>query len=133
MVLLPFDAVAECSRAPLELIWAEKYRDGGTIAVTVTDSTGCVAGFSQDWAIGSETLGRIYYRAVPEGDGRAGLSTMEEERKILDLLCLVADANMPRAQQNEILDKGSLCEDYETGFCRYCGWLMELLHKAGRR
>ena len=134
LLVLPFEAMGECSHAPFELIWAEKYRDGGTISLTVTDSAGCVAGFSLDWGIKSETFGRIYYRAIPQLSERAGLSSKEEEEEILDLLCLVADSNMSRARQKEILEKG--CKgsgEDEAESCRYCGWLMELLQKAGRR
>ena len=132
LLVIPIQALGECSRAPFELIWAEKYRNGGTISVTVTDSAGCVIGFSCDGRIGSETWGKMYFRAIRQGVDRAGLASREEEKEILDLLCLVADSNMSRTKQEEILEVGCRGQT-EDEFCRYYGWLMELLKRTGRR
>jgi hypothetical protein len=137
LLLLPAQALGECSHAPFELIWAEKYRDGGTISVTVSDSVGCVVGFNLDGKIGSETRGRIYFREIhPDGihheAASAGIASEEEEDAILDLLGQVADSHVSRPTQMEILKNGRADSSDDEGG-RYFGWLMELLQRKGRR
>jgi hypothetical protein len=120
LLVLPIQALGECSHAPLELIWAEKYRDGGTISVTVSDSVGCVVGFNLNRRIGSETRGRMYFRAIPEVSDRSGLASHEEEEEILDLLSLVADSKMSRPQQKNFQEVG--CKEFtDEVACRYFG------------
>ena len=132
LLLLPIQALGECSHAPFELVWAEKYRDGGSIKVTVTDSVGCLVGFSYNGQLGSETRGRMYFRALDQVSDRAGLASQEEEDKILDLLSLVADSIMSRTRQSEFQKVG--CVGFtDDEACRYFGWLMELLMIKGRR
>jgi hypothetical protein len=132
LLALPIQALGECTHAPFELVWAEKYRNGGSISVTVTDSVGCLVGFSYNGQIGSETRGRMYFRPLHQEGERYGLASVEEEEMILDLLSTVADTTVPRTKQNEVLEAG--CGDFtEDKSCRYFGWLMELLKKKGRR
>ena len=132
LLMLPIQALGECSHAPFELIWAEKYRDGGTIRVTVSDSLGCAVGFSLNGRIGSETRGRMYFRAIYQESERAGIANQEEEDEILNLLSLVADSKMSRPRQMKFLKDGwAAFSDDEV--CQYFGWLMDLLQRTGRR
>ncbi len=137
ILTLPIQALGECSHAPFELIWSEKYRNGGTISVTVADSAGCVVGFSMDRAIKSETWGRLFFRVIKQ-DGtdqvgaKAGIASQDEEEEILALLSLVADSKMSRPRQMKFLKDG-WADFPDDDLCPYFGWLMELLQAMGWR
>ena len=73
---------------PVELLFIEIYRDGGTIALGLQGAEGCGLSFSVDGSLGSRTPNRIYLHEesssgnisvlVPRGD--------ERERRIVELL-----------------------------------------------
>ncbi len=121
-----------CSHRPYELFWAEKYRDGGTIKITVADSVGCVAGFILDGRIGSVTQGRIRFLSLALESGESRLASPEEEERALRILSRVVDRYMSRAEQYERFERGCP-ERLSTEECRYSGWVLEALQKKGWR
>ena len=102
---------AECGKAPYSIIWADGYKDGGTIGVAVTDSIGCVVEFCIDGRLSSGSQGAIYLNGRhPSEADQQPLGTVEA-RELMGLVKRVLDAQFTAAEQDSIYDSNFLAGD----------------------
>ena len=95
----------QCQHEPLSIVRVNSYYDGGTVAVSVSDSSGCLVSFCFDYSLSSETRGRVYMSPGGPRHPEARITGLKEERGIVKLLQGVIDHHYPRLVQQEIVKK----------------------------
>jgi len=123
MLIVPAQSLGECSHDPFAIVSVEKYRDGGTVVASITDSTGCLVECRYDGRIDSPTLGSVYV------DGR--LARGAAEHRIFRLVSAVVDSSMSRIEREESQGLGS--DEERDGVRRQAFYLEEMLEKCGWR
>ena len=106
MMLLASIARAGCENRPFAVLSTGGYKDGGTIAVAVTDSAGCAIEFCIDRRLTSPTPGAVYLNgshptmADPEPLGRL------EVQSLLKLIKRVVETQYSEAELDSVLVEG---------------------------
>ena len=102
---LPAAANGGCQYEPLSILSTSRYYDGGTLAVSISDSSGCLVQFCFDYRLDSQTRGRVYLSPGGASHPEARIAGSEEEQRIVELMRSVVDHRYPRLVQQEIVKK----------------------------
>lgn len=91
--------LVDCGHDSFTIVDISTYYDGGTVGISVTDSSGCLVDLCVDHGISSLTSGAMYIGSRSPTSPSAKLASLSEEKRVVELLRRVLDMSYQRDRQ----------------------------------